>query len=362
MGGKALASVGAIPMDVTTYKRVSAEVMVRIQKQFGEARAFTILPSYFSKDTFGDVDIICHSITPADVELIKTALKPASGVCPFEINGDVLSILYDKKYQIDFIMCTVDTFQMSYFLYSFNGFGVLMSRLFKRFNLKLNKYGLYMVLGESDNPSNRLILSKNPRTICESVGVSYDALQYEMGSIPAMYEHLLASPYCLPHLLKADTPERLKKQEGKPVLEQYAAYIESPPNGSNFYKARFLGDISREEFLGPVLRHFGAESKYFSKLKQIQSAKKITSRNLATRISQWITESGKDLTPAQVMEFHTYFKVSYPDLKALTQKDETAIKAEVLNALEQWTSIQKAFTAAKIPEPAVAVGPQNLAV
>jgi len=185
MGGKALEAFGARRFAKEEYAALSLEIKERIKK-FSPLE----IPAYFSKETFGDLDLIVPTLQKEDYEEICVALN--SWI--FLRNDDVMSILYDGL-QIDIIPMSPENIVTAYNYYSFNDLGNLMGKIFHKFGLKYGHRGLTMPVRDGTHQITELVISKDIQKIFEFGDFEYSHFKEGFNDLKEIFSFVLSTSY-----------------------------------------------------------------------------------------------------------------------------------------------------------------------
>lgn len=138
MGGNAFPNYCLARLNAEDYVIISNEIVNRLRSNFPDS-LFEVIPSYRSKDSFGDLDILYCSDVPRDS--LKNCISPVDYV----YNGDVSSFaveINDQLFQVDLIKSPRVSFDFALSYFSYNDLGNLLGRVFRRGGLKLGHRGL----------------------------------------------------------------------------------------------------------------------------------------------------------------------------------------------------------------------------
>lgn len=169
---------------------------------------YCFVKSVSEKSDHGDMDIIVNG---------NTSFIAVNFKFPSKTNGNVTSILYKEKYQIDFIQTKLDDFKMSSLFYDYNDFGNLIGRLIKKAGYKLTPSGLfYTYRGIFKNKD--ILLSKNPVDVLNILQL--DVCRYFNGfeTFEDMFTYISkcptfsAYPYRLENLSNSDRARDKKRK------------------------------------------------------------------------------------------------------------------------------------------------------
>lgn len=139
MGGKALEKYGAVRHDRASYERLYTEVRYILNTIFSRYRE---VPSFDTKQSFGDIDFIVEGTFPLDIEYILIAFGGLNTPYVHIKNSNMVSILY-KNIQVDLIWCKQGSFENAVCYYSYGGFGHIAGKLAKVRGYRYTPEGLF---------------------------------------------------------------------------------------------------------------------------------------------------------------------------------------------------------------------------
>lgn len=165
-------------------------------------KKYFVPPSYESKETFGDLDIL---VVPKSnqrdlVAAVRFHLNPE------EIKTNPNAIHFNHgELQVDLILVPEQEFEIASIYYSFNDFGNFTGRLFKSFGvnglfskeIKFGGDGLTYTIYNStyDKKFERVLLSRDPSEIFSFVGLSYGRYKEGFKTLEDIFDFIMASPY-----------------------------------------------------------------------------------------------------------------------------------------------------------------------
>lgn len=136
MGGGVFAKTHEVQrLNNEELERVSSFITSKLEAAGIKSYA---IKSIKEKSDHGDIDIL--------VSTHDGILKLFDESLPNSLNADALSILFDMKYQVDFIKVrSIDCWELSRLFYDFNDCGNLIGRLLNRNSFSFKPHGLYAV-------------------------------------------------------------------------------------------------------------------------------------------------------------------------------------------------------------------------
>lgn len=158
------------------------------------------------KSDFGDIDILVIDDRSDENRKINNTSPLAlirENIDKFDIpeeycarNGDVLSILYKGKYQVDFIKANSETAEYHKCYLSHNDLGNLLGRMSKRFNLKHGHDGLYYQHYNLQRTSKTEIkLSTDPYELLNLLNLDVEKFKNGFNSYTDMFDFVINCKY-----------------------------------------------------------------------------------------------------------------------------------------------------------------------
>lgn len=151
MGGNAMHSYGVERLTKEQYNEVLSALTITLPYKTAA------IPSYKSKDSFGDCDLL----TTATDEAFEKSLSKDFALLGKKKNGSVTS--YALKYgnfppfQFDLIKAKEDSFKFNYNYLSYNDLGNLIGRIAAAFGFKFAHDGLYILAWYSHQGEERSV-------------------------------------------------------------------------------------------------------------------------------------------------------------------------------------------------------------
>ncbi|WP_437620353.1 hypothetical protein [Sorangium sp. So ce1151] len=205
MGGK-LFDFPRMPRDA--YLEREADVRRYLD---GKLPGLYRIPRYYGdKPDFGDMDVILAA--PPDWLALRAEIARDLGITGSKAVGHVFSTSY-RGLQTDFFTVPERYLESTYNFFSFNDLGNLIGKLCRRFDLKYGERGLtYVYRREGGNFQVELEITLDFERICHFLGLEYETWRAGFGSLPEMFEWVVASPYFSVAPYLDDTDSNLRKR------------------------------------------------------------------------------------------------------------------------------------------------------
>ena len=225
MGGNALKTITTTRKSRWVYNRIKAHVLKTLESKLGYTGMKWLVPYEVpGKTSFGDLDVLITRQSGFDIrEWILLTFKPDElvsngGVYSFNIPSVIpaLQIDYDddefhaydpedyapnieqcpaKDFQIDFITTPAEQFEIHHFFLSWGDCGMLIGQIAHATGLRMGQQGLFTSISDNPNQRDDLILSTDPRKICEFLGLVYTSWKDGFGSEGHIFRWLCESAY-----------------------------------------------------------------------------------------------------------------------------------------------------------------------
>lgn len=328
MGGKALKFANTRRYIKDEYLAIADDVSRQFNILFPQCTN-TVIPSFFNKQDFGDLDILITSDNlPGNyIELIKTTFNP------MEIlnNGDVLSFDY-KNFQIDLIKHPEKIFNIAKTYYSYNDLGNLIGKVAYKLGLKYGHAGLAILLRDGTNHFGTIELSTNPEIIFNFLGFDYNRFLEGFNDLNDIYDYVVKSRYFNPdiYLLENNNHRSRVRDKKRTSYIGFLEYISGlDVNSDKIYKYK-----PKKEYLHNTLDYFGSDitNQYNSEWVKLENQKQAKVKFNGTLVSE-IT----GLTDNHLGEFIQLFKQQQEKMfdgdfiKYVLDTEQTKINQDIEN-------------------------------
>jgi len=228
MGGNAFSRVGKVSerFDRKTYDML-LDTLVHEFKSHGFS--YREIKFFKNKDSFGDIDIIVES-TSMNEHLIKYLTKHYCEIVPHK-NGNVVSLLFFDKYQVDIIFTEFDMMDIAQAYFSWNDLGNFLGRIAHSYGLKFGHNGLFAIIRGDDNSSNQLgkvTLSTNIKDIFNYFGWDHYRWQKGFDTIEDIFKFVISCKHFQGKSYKYDELNHINRTRNKKraVYAQFITYLE----------------------------------------------------------------------------------------------------------------------------------------
>lgn len=182
-----------------------------------------VIPLFFkSKESFGDIDIICNTtgFNRNMEEFIKTEFNPG------EIfhNGNCWTFDY-KEIQVDLIMSPEEHFYNHFFYMSYNDLGNFIGRLAHSLGLKYGQEGLWYNHYYKGTKLGRIIISKDYREIFNYLDLNYDRWEEGFNSLIEIFEFVGESKLFDPAMFQLKSLNKINRERNL-KRKSYISFLE----------------------------------------------------------------------------------------------------------------------------------------
>lgn len=330
MGGKALLKNGVKTRRVDKYEYNS--IRIEIEGYFTDLGWVNfVIPSYFDKPSFGDLDILLRNGTTLDDKLyqnIENHFKPKAIVS----NANVLSFDY-KNFQIDVIKIHPGDWNTSKTYFSYDPVGNVIGKIAHKFGLKYGHNGLiYPYRSEGGYVMGDIKISSQPHHIFDFLGYDFAIFNKGFKSLEDIFEYLINGTYFDPDIFQFGNLNAIDKKRNKkrPSYNQFLEYINNLKSVSN--------EINWQDKLMyiPEIDTFFKEArlipKYFELMVREKTLKKIKSKFSGDIVMGVLPNmKGKELG-----KFIQDFKEKYPNFEDYVLSTE---KEQIVKDIENYKFI-----------------------
>lgn len=243
MGGNAFNHVGYESKRMTKQEFETAEFEVhKILHDLG-IEAYSI-PYVREKESFGDIDIVVVKEYDRSVKEIiceNASLFQIENDNQVFRNGDVISVLYQGKFQVDFIFTTQDIKFYHREYLSHNDLGNLIGRIIKESGFQHGHNGLFYVYREGNHYKELIELTTDYSKALEILGLDVEKFYDGFDTFTEMFEYVTSSKYFKKSrfaLENLNNRNRVRDKKRK-VYNEFLKYIETIPDGDKTVPSPF---------------------------------------------------------------------------------------------------------------------------
>lgn len=264
---------------------------------------FEVCPYLDSKESFGDMDVICIPYAPLSVERLKDWFQTEYVLH----NGSTYSLIY-KELQIDLIVSNYDEYNFHRNYLGLFDRGNYIGKLAHMLGLKFGHDGLWLPIRFND--SHKLadvLLTRDPREAEDFLDVKP---LVNATKIEDVFNNVIASKYFNPEIFQLENNNQIARVRDK-KRPSYRAFLEYIKTLSDHYCFPRLED--KLQYLPMIFEAFPkAEQKY----KDLYAYKNLVDSNRikfnGNLVSEWTKKTGKELGDfmVELKKFLTHEKIS----------------------------------------------------
>jgi hypothetical protein len=183
------------------------------------------------KDSFGDLDILYLFNDKINIiELINKLFKPIEII----ENGPIISFDYES-FQIDLIKAyNIEDFKCKKFYFSYGDFGSIVGKITNFYKLKFGDKGLWIELNNSiddinlgikTNIGKNLILTNQPKQICEFMGLDYSVYNSGFTTQEQLFNYIISSKYYNKCIFQINNSKDKKNIKVRQIYNNFIKYI-----------------------------------------------------------------------------------------------------------------------------------------
>jgi hypothetical protein len=343
MGGNALKEHNTIRLDKKQYQKVELDVCQAL-RCLSNVYHFKVRPvkSYFTKDSFGDCDIVVDSryMTVYGTERIIAALEQFyQTTIPHIKNGPVLSVAVPVSesfnFQVDLIFTDVLDFDFACRYYNWNDVGNLIGRVAHKMGLKFGHNGLWVVVREDTHVIGEICLTKDFNKAVEWLGFDSDQHEYGFYGYTDMFPFIAQSEFFNPDIYKLENRNHTARVRDKKrkTYTDFLQWLEKDGVGMNHH----LFDENKQHYIQEAVTWFGKNSEYNAILVKALQAKNAKKKFNGNRVSELTGMKGKDL--GNLMQYLKDLPFFTPS--NIFNMHQTDVDLEVARSFNVWLDIDQ---------------------
>lgn len=220
MGGLAIKNAYTRRYSKKEYEEIVPEIIEKAKRLFTDARDTRY---YFSKESFGDADILCLVDKPINIDIVQWIYNTFESKEVVK-NSSVYSFEY-KELQVDFILTPLRNWETAYTYFSFNDLHNLIGKIAHKFHLKWGFDGLRYVYRINDKKLGEINVTKDYKKALSFLG--FDVERYDKGfeTLEDIFEYVKSSKYFNPWLFDLEKLNRINRERDK-KRTTYAKFLD----------------------------------------------------------------------------------------------------------------------------------------
>jgi triphosphoribosyl-dephospho-CoA synthetase len=240
MGGHAFPHLNVVRLEKQAFGKFEQGAVESLENEMGDDFLFISIPSYRTKATFGDLDILFCEGQFSEVNDPTLRFCKALGATSFVRNGSVTSFavpFFDGQYfQVDLIRVDIDEFEFAFGYFAYNDLGNLLGRIFHRAGFKLGHRGLTFVVREEGNSSHvleEIVLTRKWKEALEIVGYDYNRWAKGFDTLEDVFKYAVSVPLANRTIFRLDeTNHAARVRDRKRLTYQlFLEWVNDPANG-----------------------------------------------------------------------------------------------------------------------------------
>ena len=254
MGGNAIKTVEVSRFDIETYNNTK-ELLKKVFEEEGIVIDFCYeMPG---KQDYGDLDVLYQNKTSRNiVDIIKERFNPVE----YHKNGDVISFAYNvnnKYYQVD--MIKTKDFECYKFYLSYSDVGNIIGKMLKHYEVHFGMQGLFVkpVIGGS---TRQIILTTDPKEICEFLGVRYDVWS-SFESVDQIFEWITYIKYFNSSIYFNNLKYNDKVKKDRKYYQWFLEYIR---------ERDIVSSIEKRDMTEELIIQYGKQDEYAEYIKEYE--------------------------------------------------------------------------------------------
>lgn len=288
-----------------------------MHEHFNSCR-WQVIPYYFQKLTFGDLDILVESNFERNKFIaLFLELNFINKSYGYKTNGVSTSFLTNNNEQIDIIFNGKENYNCALTYYSWNDMGTFLGKIVKSHRLTYGFNGLYADYMEDSVKYGEFVLTKDPEEIFKVFGWDYATYCQGFDTIEQIFDYVISLHNFEPAIYNFDESELISK---RPLFKQFHSYLKSK---NLLDKPRIPKDVINSRKL-QILEYFG-------KLKNYEDLIKKASEIKATKL-KFNGDIVKDLTGFSGTELGSFIKFlkSHINSEFILSNDQQTINEKII--------------------------------
>jgi hypothetical protein len=298
MGGNALKNVETRRYAAPEYHALCERTMKKFMEEHPNVIRASVIPSYRTKDSFGDMDILYSTTVgiPLSVEDIKRSFNPTEIVK----NSECMSFDVEEL-QIDVINIDDNKYNYALNYFSWNDCGNLVGKIAHKFGLKHGHRGLTLPLRDGDNAFGEVLLTLDHDVALKFLGLDANRFNEGFDTLTDMFDWVSSSPHYHPSYYELENLNTIARVRDR-KRPTYNAFLEYGLAKSGSFGEPLQGTKSR--FLPLIWESFPSARADFEQ----QVAELSLNKYLKTKFNGDIVSKITDLSGKQLGMFISHLR------------------------------------------------------
>lgn len=306
MGGLAIKNAFTRRFDKDEFDALVPEVVAKAKTLFSDVH---ITEAYYTKSTFGDMDVLCLVDKPIDID-VKQWIYDTFDSKEVVKNSSVYSFEY-KELQIDFILTPLSNWETSKVYFSFNDLHNFIGKTAKKFNLKWGFRGLEYDYKIGGKKLGTISVTKDYEKALDFLGFDVDRYNKGFDTLEDIFKFVIDSKYFNPWLYDLHQYNKINRDRDKKrkTYQSFIEYLEPYKEENNIEDYHYFYK-DKKVYLGLVDHYFPGFLKQYRELEKKEERKRAVHAKFNGNIL--IDEFG--ITGKQLGDSISNFKASFEDL------------------------------------------------
>lgn len=302
MGGNALKNTTTRRLSKQEFEQVSATVVAQLKQTFPQARV-DVIPAYFSKPDFGDLDVLVTTegllANGGRNELRKLAQETFFSTDMYP-NGDVLSFDYrasadqtEPGFQVDVISMREESYDYALNYFSFNDLGNLIGRTAHKAGLSHGHDGLWYYLREGTYLFKSILLTRDYDVALKFLGYSPERFHTGFNDLVEIFEYVSTSEFFSAEIFDLENRNaaaRVRDKKRK-TYSEFLKYVEAHPE-----LPKYPYPEDKKEWLPRIAQHFPHfQGEYDAAMRDLATQRAVKEKYNGEWVSQLTGLQGKEL-------------------------------------------------------------------
>lgn len=212
-----------------------------------------IIPSYRTKTTCGDIDILAEvGATCVDLDL-ATVLSPTESPIKYVRNGPVVSYAYPLEngttFQVDIIWAPPQHYDFSLRYYSWNDLGNLIGRFAHKMNVKFGHDGLFYTIRHNSRVIETVNLTRDFKEALMFLGFDFNKFEEGFDTLEDIFEYVSDNPRYYGEIfnLQNRSHNARVRDRKRATYSDFLTWIENHPEKDATFRYNDNKDVYLEE-------------------------------------------------------------------------------------------------------------------
>jgi hypothetical protein len=195
MGGNIWKNPPTVRLEKVGYEVLTNKILSVLGKKFGEEKFF-LLPSFRSKEDFGDADILVKNEGYVNFSQFVEFVKESFGLTKDDVsrNGHFISVRIEN-FQVDFIFHLPENWETAKNYYRYSDLGNFIGRISHKCSFKFGHDGLSFIFRDGNYQYGEVNVSKDTSKILRFLGFNPVTFFEGFETLEDIYRYAASSKY-----------------------------------------------------------------------------------------------------------------------------------------------------------------------